>query len=201
MSPADSTRPEPAEIDVRGARKHGHPLHSTWQSWRKLLDRCRDDGTQYPHHAHVRLEEPAWVNFDQFVADMGLRPPGCSIHRLDASRGYSALNCAWVDRRAQNQSQARCVRLELPGIRGALTIDGWAELFDADPYAIEGRLRQGWSLDRAVDTPTRRGYAEGRAARLESRRRRNQRYRHRPGQNPTSGAEVAGFGGGPPSRM
>jgi hypothetical protein len=52
-----------------------------------------------------------WLKFDNFLADMGERPPGTSIGRRDCDGGYSPANCEWQTDIQQNR-QRRNSRLD-----------------------------------------------------------------------------------------
>jgi hypothetical protein len=71
--------------------RHGRTGDPTWLSWRSL-----------GRHARAGVDVwPAWLeSFEQFFKDMGERPPGRKLGRLDPQRGYEPANCAWFDDRA-----------------------------------------------------------------------------------------------------
>lgn len=43
-----------------------------------------------------------WQRFSAFLTDMGPRPEGATLHRLDGSRGYTPGNCVWATRAVQS---------------------------------------------------------------------------------------------------
>jgi hypothetical protein len=51
-----------------------------------------------------------WREFPAFLADMGERPPGLSLDRVDNSAGYSAENCRWATLSEQNLNRRKPAR-------------------------------------------------------------------------------------------
>lgn len=51
-----------------------------------------------------------WMEFDNFLVDMGLRPAGMSIDRIDNNRGYEPDNCRWATVVEQNRNRS-CSRI------------------------------------------------------------------------------------------
>jgi hypothetical protein len=85
---------------------HGHtwkggysPTYSSWQSMKR---RCKPD-QKYGQKGVTVCER--WMSFENFLADMGERPEGTTLDRIDGSKGYSPENCRWATQEQQTANR------------------------------------------------------------------------------------------------
>jgi hypothetical protein len=135
---------------------HGMTGCPTWTSWQAMCDRCRNPR----HHAYPRYGGRGigvcerWRSFANFFADMGFRPAGCTLDRIDNDRGYGPDNCRWANWRQQASNRSNNVWLTVDG--DARTMSEWARSLDTSVQVLSRRRKAGWSDERIVRTPVAR---------------------------------------------
>ena len=126
---------------------------STYYSWEKMRERCRNQNHKDYHHYGGRGIKVCrrWDSFTAFLSDMGKRPPGTSIDRIDNSGDYTPENCRWATRSEQMRNSRRNRMLTYRG--ETLCIAEWTERLGFKKSTLRRRLDIGWSVEKSIETP------------------------------------------------
>jgi hypothetical protein len=98
--------------------------------------------------------------FENFRDDMGEPPtPKHQLERGKNDQGYCKENCRWATPKEQARNRRSSRLLEYKG--KTQTLQAWADELGLKREAIGMRLRYGWTIEEAFETPVR-GWAPGR---------------------------------------
>ena len=94
---------------------HGHTINRRYspiyQSWQSMLARCRypERDVDKKHGGRGIVVCDRWQSFDNFLADMGVRPEGATLERSNNNGNYEPGNCCWATptMQARNRRNAR----------------------------------------------------------------------------------------------
>lgn len=146
-------RPDLAERN-RSRATHGLSGTPTRKSWEAMIRRCTvssdKDFGNYGGQG-IRVCDRWRYSFRAFVADMGIKPIGTSIGRIDNNGDYEPANCRWETATEQGNNR-RSTRL-LTAHGRTQSISEWAKEVGIGKATLRLRLDHGWPIDAALSTP------------------------------------------------
>lgn len=84
--------------------KHGQIGSKTYLSWKAMKHRCNNpNAINYKYYGDRGIKVcKRWINsFENFYADMGKRPKGKTIDRINNDGNYTPSNCKWSTQKQQ----------------------------------------------------------------------------------------------------
>ena len=130
---------------------HGLTKTSTYRIWSAMLRRCRNpkskDYARYGARGIKFCER--WLKFENFLADMGMRPDGLSLDRWPNNNGnYEPGNCRWATVSEQNWNRGRDSISWAFGIR--MHNSDWASNFCIPEVELVDSLKKGENLESVI---------------------------------------------------
>ena len=145
---------------MRGGKiQHGHALSSgktpTYKSWEAMIRRCANPKVErYSNYGGrgIIVCEKWKISFAEFIKDMGVKPKGLTLERIDVNGNYEPNNCRWATKKEQANNRVNTVRYEIAGKQYTL-----AELSELSGICY-GTLRTRiftlkWSVEKSINRP------------------------------------------------
>ena len=139
--------------------KHGHTKGAqqtrTYKVYRAMLQRCQNP--KHPKYSSyggrgIKVCEK-WLAFETFLSDMGEAPAGLTLEREDTNGDYEPGNCRCATQTEQQRNRTNNRVVQVAG-KSVCLMQACEEA--GLPYqTVWARLKYGWSIERALETPVR----------------------------------------------
>jgi len=143
---------------------HGHKTGAgetpTYSSWQSMLRRCLTPSTKgfkYWGGSGVTVCE-RWMDFSNFLADMGERPIGTTIDRHPNNNGnYEPGNCRWANWVEQAENKRTTITLAYMGKE--LRLKEWALILGVKRKTLWSRVKKGWPVEKILRSGNAKAWA------------------------------------------
>lgn len=148
------------EATSQAVTTHGHGGTPEYRAWVALIQRCTNPAvaswSQYGGRGITVCDR--WLtSLEAFLNDMGPRPAGHSIDRIDNEQGYFPENCRWADPKAQARNRRNTRFAMFRGERKMLC--EIAEELGVSLPLLHHRIRLGWPETRWGAPPNQKASA------------------------------------------
>lgn len=143
-------------MTIDNRHKHGHCItvgrSPTYRSWHSMKQRASNPNDANARHYSERgiVVCKRWLKFENFLTDMGERPDGQCLERIDNNKGYSPSNCRWATQAEQMRNRRSNVFIEYEGKRQ--TVRDWSVELGIPFTTLRTRMKAGWKTERVLTT-------------------------------------------------
>lgn len=141
------------QLTIHGGK--GTRLYRTWQSMKRRC--CNPNAAFYKDYGGRGIKVcKEWLHdfeaFHNWAINNGYTDE-LTIDRIDENGDYCPGNCRWATQKQQANNKRNTVRLTWNG--ETKTLGEWSELVGIPKATIKNRIKLGWSIERALTTPTK----------------------------------------------
>ncbi len=142
--------------EAQTAIKHGRSGTKEFNSWMSMRQRCENPRAKaFPEYGGRGISVcERWSSFDNFFADMGVRPIGTSLDRIDNDKGYSPDNCRWA--LASQQVRNRRTTVFYSHNNVTLSLQEWGEKIGVPYKTMWARYKSGKRGDVLLNSNLRK---------------------------------------------
>jgi hypothetical protein len=131
----------------KSLRTHSMSRTPSWNSWAKMSSRIKAGSKHSPIYGKLDVCKE-WDSFEKFYEDMGDRPDGCTIDRIDNAKGYSKENCRWATYKEQCRNKSNNVLISFLGKE--MCIAGWSDETGLHRSTIKKRMKKGLLISEVL---------------------------------------------------
>ena len=138
-----------AQFKTHGMRKA--PEYNVWSGMKKRCFNKNDEFYRLYGGRGITVCREWTESFETFYRDLGPRPEGATLDRIDPNGNYEPSNCRWVTGPVQARNKTNNIMIELDGKR--MCAAEWAREQNVPYQRLLRRIRHGWSPERALTAP------------------------------------------------
>lgn len=129
---------------------HKQSYTKLYRTWASMKDRCTNKRSkEYKRYGGRGIELcKRWMSFENFYKDMGDRPDGLSLDRIDNNKGYSPSNCRWATASQQSRNTSRNINLTHMG--KTMCLSDWSKYVGITKASLRKRLLSGKTVEVAL---------------------------------------------------
>lgn len=137
--------------------KHGWSGKPPHRNWVHMLNRCIKPGTRgYENYGGRGIKVcERWLDFLNFLEDMGVPPKGYSLDRIDNNGNYEPGNCRWASKETQVRNARSNRNITFNGVTKCVA--EWAREYGINKLTIRARILAGWPVEKLFIPPTKKG--------------------------------------------
>lgn len=131
------------EITSKAKTTHGKSKTLGYYTWGTMIARCTNPKNyKYPMYGGrgITVCESWLESFANFSVDMGDKPAGKTLDRIDVNGNYEPSNCRWASPKEQANNTRRNRVLTLNG--ESLTLTQWSERLGVSPSTLHQRIAE-----------------------------------------------------------
>lgn len=135
-------------------KKHGMTEHYLYRTWISMRSRCNDKNKDsYKHYGARGIKVcKRWDDFTLFLQDMGDRPKGTTLDRIDNDGDYEPNNCRWASKEVQTFNRRGNKILTHNNI--SMRVVDWARVTGIKYNTLNARVGLlGWNHKDALTRP------------------------------------------------
>lgn len=126
-------------------------FYRTYVSWFSMRGRCLNDKRKdfkYYGGKGIKICN-RWDKFENFLEDMGERPNGKSLDRIDNNKGYNKENCKWADEKEQKSNMSSNILVKHNN--KTITMAEWSRITNINYETIKYYRRKKFSFEQIKD--------------------------------------------------
>jgi len=141
-------------LKIEKSTTHGYSRNNnrTYTTWHAMKARCLNKNHKfYKTYAPLGICEDWKNSFETFLSDMGDRPEGKSLDRIDNTKGYSKENCRWATQKEQCRNRTNNKIVILNGDK--IHLFQLSEKYNVSITLLYNRLQRKWPIEKALFIP------------------------------------------------